>query len=123
MSSKSEKRRGEDLPREGGESSGQEKSTESRTTPAAAQDRISGTDVNELHLSSKKGVQSSSQKQDKSRYYTEPVPSTTPVPGAFGRSGVLSEAEEEVVTPHEDEESDRTDFLAERRRQNKRARK
>lgn len=117
MSSKSEKRRGEDLPKAGG------KSKERRTTRAAAQDRISRADANELHLSSKKGVQSSSQKQDKSRYYTEPVPSTTPVSGAFGRSGGLSEAEEEMVTPHEDEESDRTDFLAERRRQNKRARK
>lgn len=124
MSNKSDRDKWETgLPEAGGKSSGRVGSTETRPSPAAGQDRLSRIDWNELQISSKRGVESSSQKQHSTRHYTDPAPASTPVPGAFGKTGSLSETEDEMVNPELDAESSRRDFVAERRRQNKRARK
>lgn len=111
------------LPRVGGKSSGKVESRETRVTPAALVDRLSRTDRNEIQMSTKVGMESGSQKEDKQRYKTDVAPASTPVPGAFGKAGTLSETEEEIVHPEEDAESGRNDLLAQRRRQNRRARK
>jgi len=123
MNGKPANRRTKGLPKVGGKSSGKVKSAQTRTPRLAAEDRSSRADRNELQTSSKIGVESGSQKEDKLRYKTDVAPASTPVPGAFGRTGSLSESEEEMVHPEEDAEGNRKDFVAERRRQNLRARK
>lgn len=114
---------GNRLPKAGGKSTGRIRSSESRQSEAALRDRIGKADTNAIQISSKTGMESSSQKEDSSRYYREPPPPSNPVSGAFGKSGVLSEPEETMVHPDEDADSNRGDFMAERRRQNKRAKK
>jgi hypothetical protein len=47
--------------------------------------------------SGKTGSRSSSRKLATSRHGSQPMPATTPVAGAFGRTGRLSETEEEIV--------------------------
>lgn len=111
-----------DRPRTGGKSGGRVKSSAMRPSPAAAEDRSRKAD-RQIQSSSKQGLESGSQKEDKMRAKSEPPPASTPVPGAFGKTGSLSEIEEEMVHPEEDADSERQDFLAARRRQNKRASK
>lgn len=117
MKNKTTKARG--IPRAGGDVG----STKSRSIRATLNDRATRADRNELQTSSKIGVESGSQKEDSLRYKTDIAPPSTPVPGAFGKTGTPSEIEEEIIHPEEDAESGRRDFLAERRRQNRRAKK
>jgi hypothetical protein len=78
-------------------SSGRAKSRQTRPSPAAAEDRARRSDRESEQLSGKKGSRSSARKQAASRHGTRPMPATSPVAGAFGRTGRPSEAEEEIV--------------------------
>ena len=111
------------LPKAGNKSAGKVENRDRRATRAAIEDRSTRADRNEYQTSSKIGVESGSKKEDKLRYKTDLAPASTPVPGAFGKNGYLSETEDEMVHPDEDEESGRRDFMAERHRQNRRAKK
>ena len=78
-------------------SSGRAKSRQTRPSPAAAKDRAKRSDRDSDQVSGKTGSRSSARKQAASRHGTRPMPATSPVAGAFGRTGLLSEAEEEIV--------------------------
>jgi hypothetical protein len=111
MSSKSVKR----TPKKGG------KSAAMRSSMPALENMGSG-GMRPLQSSNKAGVSSSSRKQASSRSYLQRDPAAGPVAGAFGKTGSLSEVEDEMTHPEKDAEA-QNDFTADRRRQNKRAKK
>jgi hypothetical protein len=107
----------------GGKSGGKLRSRQLRPSPAAIEDQNQKNETDATQISNKSGVASTSEKQSSSRNYETPDPAANPVAGAFGKTGSLSEPEEEMIHPQDDADSDRDDFIAERRRQNKRASK
>lgn len=52
--------------------------------------------------SKKSGKQSTAKKLDSSRYGFEPTPATSPVPGAFGKSGKPSQVHEDAPRSRRD---------------------
>jgi hypothetical protein len=109
--------------KEEGKSGGDPRSRQLRPSPAAREDQDRKNETDAFQTSNKSGVASTSEKQSSTRNYESPDPSANPVAGAFGRTGSLSEPEEEMIHSQEDADSDRNDFIAERRRQNERASK
>jgi hypothetical protein len=103
-------------------SSGRTRSRQTRPSRAEAEDRARRSDPDSEQLSGKRGSRSTSQKRAASRHDTKPMPATTPVAGAFGRTGRLSETEEEILQK-ESPPAAPDDFIEKRKRQNRRARK
>jgi hypothetical protein len=102
-------------------SGGKVKSNRTRFFSATFESKASG-GGRPMQTSNKAGVSSSSRKQGSSRNYLQQDPAAGPVAGAFGKTGSLSEVEEEMTHPERDAET-QNDFIAKRRRQNKGAKK
>jgi hypothetical protein len=111
------------IPKSGGKSSGKVRSGLTRPSRAAAENRASQGITAGPQTSTKTGVVSGAKKLQSSRNFFDPDAASSPVAGAFGKTGSLSEPEEEMVHPKEDVQSERRDFIAERRRQDRRAKK
>jgi hypothetical protein len=103
-------------------SSGRTRSRQTRSSRAAAEDRARRSDPDSEQLSGKRGSRSSSRKQAASRHDTQPMPATTPAAGAFGRTGRLSETEEDIIQK-EPAPAAPDDLIEKRKRQNRRDRK
>jgi hypothetical protein len=102
-------------------SSGRARSRQTRPSTAAAEDRARRSAPGSEQLSGKRGSRSSSRKQAASRHGTQPMPATTPVAGAFGKTGRLSETEEGIVRKKPARAA--PDDIEKRKRQNRKARK
>jgi hypothetical protein len=98
---------------------GRDKPNKTVANTVARRGKSSGVSI---QTSNKSGVSSTSRKQASSRSYLQRDPASGPVAGAFGKSGSLSEIEEEMTHPEKDADI-QDDFIAERRRQNKKAKK